>query len=57
MGSKAGATIDDDMGEMNMKRELSMVIPQRLALLQFLGLAGSSGPSHVILDKVSNQLA
>lgn len=45
--AKAGATMEDEMGEMDIKTEFKMVIPQRFVLLQFLGLAGSFGPSQV----------
>lgn len=46
--AKGGATMEDEMEEMDMKTEFKMVIPQRFVLLQFLGLAGSFGPSQVI---------
>ena len=52
----AGATIDDDTGDTNMNSELSTVMPQRFPLLQFLGFAGSSGPSHVTLDEASERM-
>lgn len=47
MRAKAGATMEDEMGEMDMKTEFRMVMPQRFDWLQFFGLAGSLGSSQV----------
>src|SRR5438046_176036 len=54
--SNAGATIDDDTGDMNMNNEFNTVIPQRFRLLQFLGFAASLSPSHMIFkSKISRR--
>lgn len=42
----AGATIDDDTGEMNVKTDTSSVAVHFLRTGQFLGFSGSSWPSH-----------
>lgn len=44
---RAGATIDDDTGEMNVKEETMKVAAHFLLKVQFLGFAESLGPSHV----------
>ncbi len=51
MGPKAGATIDDDTGETNIKRDIRRVVPQRLRTVQFIGFSASSGESHVTCGK------
>lgn len=43
--ANAGATMDEDMGEIDISSEVKMVSLQRLALVQFWGLSGSSGLS------------
>ena len=48
MASSAGATIDDDMGKIVMKKVMSTVVLQRVRLLQFFGFCESSRPSQVI---------
>ena len=44
---KAGATMELDSGEIDIKRDTRMVVPQRLLTVQFTGFSGSSGESHV----------
>ena len=44
---KAGATIDEDTGEMKVKEETTMVAAHFFFMVQFLGFSGSSLPSHV----------
>jgi hypothetical protein len=44
---RAGATIEEETGEMKVNRETVMVAAHFLFVGQFLGLSGSSGPSHV----------
>jgi hypothetical protein len=43
----AGATIDDEIGEMREKRETMAVAAHFLPKDQFLGFAGSLGPFQV----------
>lgn len=43
----AGATMEDDTGEMKVNRETVMVAAHFFFVGQFLGFSGSSGPSHV----------
>ena len=43
----AGATIEEETGEMKVKQETTTVAAHFLRMLQFLGFAGSSGESHV----------
>lgn len=43
----AGATIDEETGEMNVNSDTVMVAAHFFLLLQFFGFSGSSGPSHV----------
>lgn len=45
---RAGATIEDETGEMKVKDETTMVAAHFLLKLQFFGFSGSSGPSHEI---------
>lgn len=49
MAVSAGATMDDETGEMNVKEETTSVAAHLCFLSQFLGFAGSSGPSQVTL--------
>ena len=42
-----GATIEEDTGEISVKRETTKVAVHFLRLAQFFGLRGSSGPSQV----------
>jgi hypothetical protein len=44
---RAGATIDDETGEMKVNEETMKVAAHFLLKVQFLGFAESSGPSHV----------
>lgn len=43
----AGATIEDDTGEMKVKQETMTVAAHFFLRVQFLGFSGSSGPSQV----------
>ena len=43
----AGATIDEETGEMNVNSETVMVAAHFFVALQFFGFSGSSSPSHV----------
>ena len=43
---KAGATIEEETGDTNMKREFRIVIRHLFGFGQFLGLSGSFGPSQ-----------
>ena len=43
---RAGATIDDETGEMKVKDDTTMVAAHFCLNVQFLGFSGSSGPSH-----------
>lgn len=43
----AGATIDDDTGEMKVKDETTNVAAHLCPFVQFLGFSGSSGPFQV----------
>jgi hypothetical protein len=47
MRPNAGATIDDEKGEMNMKIETKIVVPQRLPVDHSKGFSGSEGSVHV----------
>src|SRR5450432_3171982 len=47
IASKAGATMEEETGDMNMKRETRIVIPQRLLVVQSIGFSGSFGLLHV----------
>ena len=46
IADRAGATIEDDTGEMNVKDDTTIVAAHFLLKLQFFGFPGSSGPSH-----------
>lgn len=48
MVPSAGATMDDDTGEMKVKADTTSVATHFLRIGQFLGFSGSSGPVHVI---------
>ena len=43
---RAGATIDDETGEMRVKKDTTIVAAHFRLKVQFLGFAGSSEPSH-----------
>lgn len=45
----AGATMEEETGEMKVKDETTKVAPHLRFFDQFLGYFGSSGPSHVTL--------
>lgn len=47
MVDNAGATSEEETGEMNVKDETTSVAPHLRFFDQFLGFAGSSGLSHV----------
>ncbi|RAQ36291.1 hypothetical protein DPQ28_11830, partial [Pasteurella multocida] len=47
MAPMAGATIEDETGEMKVNEETTRVAAHFLPLPQFLGFSGSSGPSQV----------
>ena len=47
MVDNAGATIDDETGDMKVKDETTSVANHFRFVVQFFGLAGSSGPSQV----------
>ena len=47
MVDSAGATNEEETGEINVKHETTIVAVHLRFLDQFLGFAGSSGPSHV----------
>jgi hypothetical protein len=47
MTGSAGVIIVDEKGEMNAKSDTSIVTTYLRLLLQFRGLSGSFGPSHV----------
>ena len=50
MVPSAGATIDDDTGEMKVRADTSSVAAHFLRVGQFLGFSGSSGLFHVTFD-------
>lgn len=43
---RAGATIEDETGDMKVKDDTTIVAAHFLLKLQFFGFSGSSGPSH-----------
>ena len=43
---RAGATMDDETGEMRVKKDTTIVAAHFRLKVQFLGFAGSSEPSH-----------
>jgi len=47
MAVNAGATIDDETGEMNVKEDTTIVAAHLFLRVQFFGFSGSSGPFHV----------
>jgi hypothetical protein len=47
---RAGATIDDETGEMKVKQDTIKTIDHFLLIGQFLGLSGSSGPFQVTCE-------
>ena len=47
MVPNAGATMEEDTGEMNVNEETVKVAAHFRPLVQFFGFAGSSGPSQV----------
>lgn len=47
MTSNAGATIEDDIGDMDMNSEFRIVIRTLLTSFQFFGFSGSSWSLHV----------
>lgn len=47
MAGRAGATMEEETGEMKVKEETISVAAHFLPLVQFLGFSGSSGPSQV----------
>jgi hypothetical protein len=49
---KAGATIDDETGEMKVNEETISVAAHLLRNAQFFGLSGSSGPSQVTYERL-----
>ena len=52
---RAGATIEDETGDMNVKDDTTIVAAHFLPKLQFFGFSGSSGPSHeTCLKSVNN---
>lgn len=53
MAEIAGATIDDETGEMNVKDDTTTVAAHFRFRDQFLGFSGSSGPSQVTFIPVS----
>src|SRR5699024_7447617 len=46
MSSSAGATIVDEKGEMKVKQDTRIVVVHFFCQVQFMGFAGSAGPSH-----------
>lgn len=46
MDGNAGATIEEETGEMKVKSETVIVAAHFFLLVQFLGFSGSSGPSQ-----------
>lgn len=56
MDGSAGATIDDETGEMKVKRETVMTAAHFFLSGQFLGFSGSSGPSQVTYRGVNNDI-
>ncbi len=44
---KAGATMEEETGEMNVNNDTVTTIAHFFFMVQFLGFPGSSGPSHV----------
>ncbi len=58
MAGAAGAIMDDATGVMKAMRETSPVASHLCLNVQFLGFAGSSGPSHVTyLNPISVQFS
>lgn len=53
MVPSAGATMDDDTGEMKVKADTTSVVIHFLRIGQFLGFSGSSGPFHVTFVSVA----
>ena len=47
MADIAGATMEEETGEMKVKEETTIVAAHLCLVDQFLGFWGSSGPSHV----------
>jgi hypothetical protein len=46
IADRAGATIEDETGEMNVKDDTTIVAAHFLLKLQFFGFSGSLGPCH-----------
>ena len=51
MEEMAGATMEEETGEMNVKDEATIVAAHLRRLVQFFGFSGSSGPFHVTWSK------
>ena len=52
MDDIAGATIEEETGDMNVKDDTTKVAPHLRFFDQFLGFSGSSGPSQVTYGHV-----
>jgi hypothetical protein len=50
---RAGATIDDETGEIKVKHDTIKTIDHFLRIGQFLGLSGSSGPVQVTCEMLA----
>ena len=50
---KAGATIDDETGEMNVKDDTTIVAAHFFFIVQFFGFSGSLVPFHVTYQEES----
>ncbi len=53
----AGATIDDDTGEMKVKEDTTSVAAHFFFMVQFFGFSGSSAPFHVTCQSNNVSLA
>ena len=51
--TRAGATMDEETGEMKVKDEMTSVAAHLERSAQFLGFCGSSGPSQVTCETLS----
>ena len=47
IAGRAGATTDEETGEMKVKDDMTIVAAHFRPNVQFLGFSGSLGPSHV----------
>ena len=54
IAAMAGATIEEDTGEMKVNEDTTKVASHFRFRVQFLGFSGSSGPSQVTWRSVKN---